>query len=153
LEGELLVDWGEALILSGAGSQGRDVCARGAEIAKKVGASELVVRAALVYGSVAVYARRDERMVSLLRDALEAVGPQASPKRAHVMARLSTALFPPTGDREEPGRLAREAIAMARSTGDETSLLHALYFGTSVLTSLLDSRERLAISTEAVQLA
>jgi hypothetical protein len=153
LEGELLVDWGEALILSGAGPRGREVCARGAAIAKAVGADGLVVRAALVYGSEVVPGRRDETMVSLLRDALTALGPHASATRARVMARLSTALMPTTGDPEEPGRLACEAIAMAREAGDEDALLHALYFASGPLVPRLDARERLALTTEAVQLA
>lgn len=153
LECELLVDWGEALILSGAGPRGRDVCARGAALAKATGARALVVRAALVYGSELVSVRRDERMVTLLRDALDAVGPDESAMRARVMARLSTALIPTTGDPEEPSRLALDAIAMARGARDEHALLHALYFAAGPLMNRLDARERLALTTEAVHLA
>jgi hypothetical protein len=150
----LLVDRGEALILVGAGWRGRELCARGAALAKAAGAKDLMVRAALVYGSEILTGQRDERMVALCRDALEAVGPEESSLRARVMSRLASALIPgDLGDAEFSARMGRESIEMARRVGDPHALVHALHFGAGGLAFLLGAKERAAMAREAVDLA
>jgi hypothetical protein len=150
---ELLVDWGEALMLSGSGPRGRDVCARAAALAKVIGESALIVRAALVYGSEILTGRRDERMIALLRDALVAIGPEDSPERARVLGRLSSAILPVPMDITEPTRLATEAIAMARRCGDRSSLLHTMQFAVGAHAFRLPPTERLALVCETLSLA
>jgi tetratricopeptide (TPR) repeat protein len=150
---ELLLELGEALFLSGRGDRGRDVCARAAAVARAVGQPELVVRAALAYGSEIVATRRDERMIALLRDALDAVGPEPSAMRARIMARLSAALIPHPAGYEEPKQLGMAAVAMARSTADPVSLLHTLYFAGGGFIFGVPAAERLAHAVETVELA
>ena len=58
---------GSAQIRFGARPAGLDACARGAAIAKSLGRGDLVVRAALVYGTELATGLRDERMIELLR--------------------------------------------------------------------------------------
>jgi hypothetical protein len=150
---DVLIELGEALVLSGYGPRGRDVCARAAALAKAVGDKRLIVRAALVYGSELLTGRRDERMVALLRDAMEAVGPEPTAARARVMARLSSALIPAPKDEPEPVALARGAIEIASAAGDKLALLHVLQFSTGGLGFRSDTLDRRALAEETVALA
>jgi hypothetical protein len=150
---ELIVEWGEALLLSGRGPAGRDACARGAALAVSLGERAFVVRAALVYGSEILTGQRDERMIALLRDAAAAVDPDDLATRACVTARLSAALIPSRVGEEEPSQLARDAIAMARRAGDRRALLYTLQFATGGLAFVLANPERYALVAETVQLA
>jgi hypothetical protein len=150
---ELLLDWGEALVLSGLGPRGRDICARACALAKALGERALVVRAALVYGSELLTGMRDERMVALLRDALEAVGPEESPQRARVMARLAAALIPAPLDEAEPTRLAREALDMVRRSGDALATLQVLRSYMGALAFQASARERHSLVREILALA
>ncbi len=149
----LLIELGEALFLSGLGPRGRDVCARAAGLAKGLRDAPLVVRAALIYGTEITTGRRDERMIALLRDAMEALGAEDSPVRAHVMARLASALIPLPVHDLEPESLAREALAMARRAGDRLSLLHTLQFASAGIGFRADAAERRALVHETVALA
>jgi hypothetical protein len=150
---EILLDWGEALVLSGLGARGRDVSARAAALAKAIGERRLLVRSALVYGSEILTGRRDERMIALLRDALDAVGPEPSADRAWVMARLSSALVPTPANDDEPMHLATDAIAMARGSGDRRALLPVLQFAVAGAGSQMDARSRGALLDELLLLA
>jgi tetratricopeptide (TPR) repeat protein len=150
---EVLIDLGEALVLSGFGPRGREVCARAAALAKAVGEKRSIVRAALVYGSEILTGRRDERMIALLRDAMEAVGPEPSPARARVMSRLSSALIPAPLHAQEPRILARGAIEMARASGDRLALLHTLQFTTGGLAFRARTEDRRSLAQETVALA
>jgi tetratricopeptide (TPR) repeat protein len=150
---EVLIDLGEALVLSGFGPRGREACARAAALAKAVGDKRSIVRAALVYGSEILTGRRDERMIALLRDAMEAVGPAPSPDRARVMSRLSSALIPAPMQVQEPILLATAAIAMARASGDRLALLHTLQFTTGGLAFRAPTQDRRALAQETVALA
>ncbi|MBK7977054.1 MAG: hypothetical protein IPK07_28590 [Deltaproteobacteria bacterium] len=123
-----------------------------AEVARRIGEPELLARAALEQGAVLVYARVDARLVSVLEEALAALGGGDSALRAQVMARLAAAQQP-ADDPARPMALARDAIAMARRVGDEPTLLAVL---TSALAALMDfapPRERLALNREHVMLA
>ncbi len=149
----VLVELGEALLLSGLSPRGREVCAQAAALAKALGDKPLMVRAALVYGSELVTGRRDERMVTLLRDALDAVGPEDSPTRARLMARLSSAVIPvPVGEAFST-QLARDAIAMARRSGDRLTMLHTLQFASGGIAFRVGAEERGVLVRETVTLA
>jgi tetratricopeptide (TPR) repeat protein len=146
---ELLIALGEAQMRAGAVERGRDSCARAAEIAKKLGERSLMVRAALVYGTVLFTARIDPRMVALLRDALASLPPDPSAERARVMARLASALTPPMrGDVQEPLDLARDSVAMARELGDPDTLLYTLQYAASAVYYPAGSAQRTALGEE-----
>jgi hypothetical protein len=151
---ELLLEWGEALVLSGLGPRGRDVCARAAALAKSLGDGPLVVRAALVYGSEILTGVRDERMIALLRDALVAVGPDDSALRARVMARLAAALIPTPKHDREPAALAVEALRMARQSGvDPMTTLNVLQSYCGAMAFRSGTAERRALVGELLDLA
>ncbi len=145
---DLLVALGEARILSGDDAGGKEACVRAAAIAKDRGDAESLARAALVYGTEILAVRRDDVMVALLRDALDALPTIDSPLRARVLARYGASLIPtPLPTEPNPLDLANEGLAMARRTGDRDALLHALrwWSATSPFDSPSVDRQRLAL--------
>jgi hypothetical protein len=112
----------------------------------------LMTDAALTYGSVFTFAQVDPILVQLLRRALEALPETDHGRRARLLARLAAAMQP-AADPDEPIALAREAIALARRSGDAPTLLTTLRSAISALMDLSDPAERLALNREHVQLA
>src|SRR5205814_2265088 len=111
---ELLIGLGEARIRAGAMQQGQELCVRAAEIARALPEPRLLARAALVYGTELLGGRVDPQMVSLLRDALAAVGGDAPALRARLLSRLGSALVPSSPENHiEAEGMAREALAIA----------------------------------------
>jgi hypothetical protein len=149
---ELLIALGQAHIRAGASERGKDACRRAADLAKALGAPELQARAALAYateltGDVTV----DPEMVSSLRDALAALDDRDSVLRARVLGRLANALMPAPDD--EPIRLCRAGLEMARRLGDRETLLFVLGYARGPLYYSVSADERFAMSLETVELA
>jgi len=124
----LLLDLGEATSRAGQ-REATDILHRAAALARRIGASDLLARAATELCDVgtawAEVGRRDEALVGILHEALDALPESASALRARVMARLATELFwarPP----EESERLSRTAVELARSADDAHSTAYAL---------------------------
>lgn len=149
---ELLLSRAEAELAGGAVERGRASCAEASAVARRLGSTELLVRSALVRGSIFVYASVDPALVASLREALEAMPARDHPERALVMARLAAALQP-APEPEEPIELAREAIAMARRHGDRKVLLATMRSAISAMMDLGDPDERAALNREHVRLA
>jgi tetratricopeptide (TPR) repeat protein len=97
-----------------------------AEIARELGAHESLARAALGLGERQVEGGVvDRRLVGLLDEALAKLSPHATPLRARLMARFSAELtFSAETCRQE--MLSREAVAVARQSGDAGALVSAL---------------------------
>jgi len=144
----------EALIRVGRAEEGRGLCWSIALIAADLPSAELIARAALVYGTEFLVGAVDNRMVELLRLALERLPTEPSALRARVIARLGGALSPPTDDDglREVLELTRDSLAMARKIGDK----HALLFACSMATQSINAmsfEERAALVLESVALA
>jgi DNA-binding SARP family transcriptional activator len=121
---DLLLGLGDALARSGDMPSARDAFLRGAALARETGSAEGLAQAALGYGGRIVWARTagDRLIVSLLEEALEALGDDDTPLRARLLARLAGALR----DELDPTRrvqIGEDAVAMARRLGD-TDALH-----------------------------
>jgi tetratricopeptide (TPR) repeat protein len=148
-EGALLIHVGEALILSGELDGGRHACRRAAERGEEAHDASLIARAALAF-SVDQRLGRDPERIRLLRRAAEALPCEDRPLRAQVLSRLSFALVPPTPEeRDEPLRVAREAVAMARRLGDEESVLSMLAV-TMSFPEQFEVSERLSLNAEII---
>ena len=123
---ELLIRLGAAYDRAGEYND-RAACFReAADIARRLGRSDLITRAALGFGGLLPAATEpDPEGQMLLEEALEALGEGDSPERALVLGRLahSLQLVPPRSRRVA---LADEAVAMARRLGDPTDLAAAL---------------------------
>ncbi|MEO8182963.1 MAG: AAA family ATPase [Deltaproteobacteria bacterium] len=153
LQSQLQLVLAEALIRLGETAEGKQLAALAAQLAERAGAPELLARAALVYGTELASGTLDDRMIALLRQALELLGEGDSPLRARVLARLAAALTPPRSHADAPEivHIMHTATALARRLGDRHTLLYVLQLG-SIVSLLVPERERLACMVETLEL-
>ena len=153
---ELLLALGEAQMSAGDTPAGRETFQRAAEIANKLGAPELLARAALGFGSgfvVVEMGRVDDFLVALLEQALNALGGEDSAPRARVLARLASELYF-TNAAERRVSLSQEAVAVARRVGEPKVLVdtlrvaHLYAFGPNFDQGLTMSTELLRLANE-----
>jgi class 3 adenylate cyclase/tetratricopeptide (TPR) repeat protein len=150
----ILISLGEAQRRAGDPAH-RETLLRASQLAAEQGDPDALARAALantrgtfssVVGGV------DNERVAALEAALDVAEDDDSPMRARLLAALGRELVF-TGDRERRLRLANEALAIARRSGDVATLAHVLLdrFYTIAFPDTLE--ERLANSEELVPLA
>lgn len=149
---QVLLALAEAHIRRGEVTPGRAACCEAATLARGEGDAASVARAALTYGSVFMFAIVDPVLVDMLEEALAALPAGDSALRARLLARLGAALQP-TIATEEPVRVAREAIAVARRLNDRRVLLETIHDAMSALMDIVDVGERYPLNLEAEQLA
>jgi DNA-binding SARP family transcriptional activator/tetratricopeptide (TPR) repeat protein len=151
---ELMLALAEARLRAGDEEEAKSTFLAAAEVARRLGDSRALARAALGYGGLVVWAaaRGDPHLVPLLAEALAALPEPDSALRARLMARLSCALRDqPDRDRGIP--LAEDAVAMSRRLDDPRALAYSLG-ALCVLITDPDSMERLAVtSLEVVEVA
>jgi len=150
---ELLLRLGAAQARSGDYRQAKESCLRAAEISRRLGAPEQLARAALGFGERQVEGGLvDRQLVALLQEALDGLGPQDSPLRARLLARLSLEFtFSDETDRSES--LSREAVAMARRLADPAALRTALDTRWMAVWGPDGLEERTALAAEILRLA
>jgi hypothetical protein len=149
---ELMIGLGHAQLHGGDRQTGRDTCLAAAALARELAAPELLVDAALELGSVLTFATVDPVLVALLEEALQGLGSEHDRLRARVMSRLAAAKQPAANPRG-PIELALEAVALARKTADQRTLLATLGSASSTMIDNTDPVERLPIDREHVTLA
>jgi hypothetical protein len=152
---ELRLIVAEARFGNADAAEARALAAEAAAQARAIGAHELAARAALLYALELSSGLVDPVMVQLLRDVLAALPVEDSTLRARTMARLASALSPPTTPAiaDELMPMARASVAMARRLGDDETLLYTLRFCGSALGYLASDEERTAIVDEIFALA
>ena len=150
---ELLLRLGEAQARAGRYAQAEETCLEAAELARRLGSSERLARAALVLGQREVRGGEvNRRLVGLLREALDRLPATASPLRARLLARLSLELtFSDEAELAEP--TSREALELARRLGDAASLGSALRARWMALWGPEGLEERSALAEETLRLA
>jgi len=123
----LLVQLGESEIRAGNSRVSKEYFLEAATLARRIGLASELARAAIGYGGRSMIARAgaDERLVPLLEDALFAVPDDEIELRTRLLSRLAGAL------RDEPSRsrrdaLSREAVELARRSGERAPLAYAL---------------------------
>ena len=124
----LLMAMGDALAWAGSTAESKQRFLAAAGLARSELRPDALAAAALGYGGATIWQRAgdDDRLVPLLEEALEAVGTGADARlRARLLARLAGAL------RDRPSleprvSLSREAVDLARATGDDDTLAMAL---------------------------
>ena len=150
-ECEVLLALGDAQGRAGDEAGAKQAFLRAAELARGLGLREHLARAALGYGGRFAFLRAggDAHVIPLLEDALTQVGEGDSPLGARVRARLAGALR----DRRSPEpreSLGREAVEMARRTGDLATLAYTLGGAFAALWKPDNPLDRLAIASEMV---
>jgi len=146
---ELTLVCGEAKIRAGQMRAGQKDCVVAADLARALGDSTLFARAALVYGTELIGGTVDAQMVTLLRQALELVPESERGLRARVMARLASAMVPSTNEvHMEAERIAKEALAVARSLDDPPTLYAVLQWTIPAMGFSIDAVARLTAVSE-----
>ncbi len=150
---ELLLRLGAAQARAGDYRHAAESCQRAAEISRRLGAPEQLARAALGLGERQVEGGFVNRqLVTLLEEALQALGAEDSPLRARLLARLSLELtFSDDTDRMKS--LSDEAVAMARRLGDPAALRTALDTRWMAVWGPDGLEERAALAEEVLRLA
>jgi hypothetical protein len=152
LRARVLVLLGEACIRSGARERGKQACRAAAELYLARSEPEGVARAALAHGSEISLGDVDPSLVTLLETALEALGAGEPRLRARLQARLAAARQP-APNTFEPVELARAAISLARSIGDEETLRTVLHFALAAMVDYAEPDEIAPLCEESVALA
>jgi DNA-binding SARP family transcriptional activator/class 3 adenylate cyclase len=124
---ELLLALAEAESRAGHSDAAKRAAFEAAEIARSLGHSRALARAAAAYAGRIVWGRAgsDTRLVPLLEEALEALGDADGDLRARLLARLAGALRD-EHDRSRRDALGAEAVELARASGNEATLAYAL---------------------------
>jgi DNA-binding winged helix-turn-helix (wHTH) protein len=150
---ELRIAWGEALRTSGEREAGRKRLAHAARLARDLGRSDLLARAAIGYrgfGEMGVPPEADT--LALLEEARDALGETQPLLRAQILARLTGT--PPYSERmESRARLSAEAWALACEREDPAALTDALSARYWAALGPDRIEERLATAREARALA
>jgi DNA-binding SARP family transcriptional activator/tetratricopeptide (TPR) repeat protein len=151
---ELLLLLGEAVARAGNAPAAKTAFLEAAGIARRLGLPREVARAAVGYGGRTVWARAgdDDQLVPLLEEGLAALAENDVELRARLLARLAGAL------RDEPSRdrrdaLSREAVELARRTGDPAALAYALDGRGGAILGPDTTAEWLAVGTELREVA
>ena len=124
---ELLLSLGEAELRAGDSLAAKRAFLQAANVARDLGLSRELARAAAGYGGRIMYARGggDDRLVPLLEEGLAALGEEDVELRTRLLARLAGALRDePSRDRRD--RLSSEAVELARRSGNLAALAYAL---------------------------
>jgi class 3 adenylate cyclase len=126
-----------------------------ANLADQLGATPLLVRAALANnrGWFSAAGTIDQERVDVLRRAIAQVGSSDNQSRASLLALLSLELSSLGPDPTERRLLADEATALARSSGNQKTLLHVLHLVYVTKSAADTHEERQAIAREALALA
>lgn len=147
----ILLMIGEMWNRVGDAARARTAFRRAAETARRLENHDLLAHAALGHAELPD-PEGPEVAVHLLEDALAWLPPEDSPLRARTLGALAEA-HGAAGITDKRDALSREAVAMARRTGDPAVLAATLNSRHWVLLGGADLDERLAVSKEMQDLA
>ena len=148
----LLIDLGRAQNRAGDSDASKRTFREAAALARRSADAEALTRAALGYaGPWLELGTVDDVRLDLLEQALAAVGPEDGVARAGLLSRLALEAYYAGPERRE--RLSRDAVEMARRLGDGVALARALMSRRVAIAGSPDVEERLAVTTELVDLA
>jgi class 3 adenylate cyclase/tetratricopeptide (TPR) repeat protein len=152
----VLVELGEARWRSGDVSGGQEAFVEAAALARRSNEAELLARAALGYGGGLGGAghadRADPALLTLLDEALEALGEDNPALRSRLLGRLAVELYF-TDEVERRDAAGREAVVLAQQLGDPSSQLVALYSRHWSMLGPDGMEERQAAAAEVVRIA
>jgi eukaryotic-like serine/threonine-protein kinase len=150
----LLLSLGEAEGLAGNADAAKRAFLDAAEGARRLGLTRELGQAAAGYGGRVAFGRAgdDSLLVPLLEEGLAALPEEAVALRARLLARLAGALRD-EHSRERRDALSREAVELARRTGDMAALAYALDGRVSAIVAPDTVAECLALATELRQVA
>jgi tetratricopeptide (TPR) repeat protein len=151
---ELLLARGEAETRAGDTPSAQETFVAAAGIARRLGLTTELARAAAGYGGRIVWARAgdDDRLVPLLEEALAALAGDDAELRARLLARLAGALRD-EHSRDRRDALSRESVELARSSSSLAVLSYALVGRAHAIVAPDTVLECLALGTELREVA
>lgn len=155
--GDLLLRLGAACWQAGEGARARAAHLEAATLARRVGAPELLAKAAIGFaGRSGVMGNSHPEEVPLLEEALAAIGSRSDGLRVRLLARLSRSLYLAGTDPSARGRretLSREAVEQAETLGQPRALYDALNARHVALSAPAHAAERLEIAGRMLEIA
>lgn len=146
---DLLLALGTSRFKAGSLDDAKRAFEQSGELARSLGDRSRLAQAALGYALEDESSHVNQRRVAFLQEGLSAAGDAGH--QALLLGRLAVAQRL-SADRDVPLRLARDAVARARSQGDPHQLAYTLRCLHAVLLGPRSAQERRAISAEMVQL-
>ena len=132
LAAEILLTQGTVLLQAGELERGWSACRESIALARTASDAICLARAVLALGSYLEPGRRSQELRALLEEALSGIGDAEPGLRARLLARQA-ALLQPAEDSAVPVEMAREAIRLARGTGDVPSLMEVIYVASAAM--------------------
>jgi class 3 adenylate cyclase/tetratricopeptide (TPR) repeat protein len=152
LQCSLLLSLGGAEAKSARVADAREAFERAAESARHLDDTDSLVGAAIGIAMMSDAGRLDEKLLVLLDEALERIGPERTARRAALLSAKSAEMYWVDNDIAESSRLVDEAIEIAREVDVPTTLAAALHRKIFIPTGPNAARERLEIAEEILEL-
>jgi DNA-binding CsgD family transcriptional regulator/tetratricopeptide (TPR) repeat protein len=154
---DVLLALGDALRKAGDPHPALEHFQHAADLARRLVAPDLLARAALGFEDAVLPAglprtEGADPSVALLEEALRVLDPAPSPVRARLLAALARALVF-TRSRVKGAALSRQAVDLARQTGDPAAVVYALDAHRIAIWGPDNPGERLAVASEIARLA
>ena len=121
----VLLALGETCRLSGERRRRREVLSQATALARALGRTEDLARAAIAFSDLQDWGVRDDEARSAVSEALDAIGDSPGVARAQLLTRLAYSEVRRAHDVAQT--IAREAVGLAREAADPEALQDALY--------------------------
>jgi class 3 adenylate cyclase/tetratricopeptide (TPR) repeat protein len=148
----LLLSLGGAEMKSARVADARDAFERAADSARRLDDTDSLVGAAIGIAMMSDAGRLDEKLLALLDEALERMGPERTARRAALLSAKSAEMYWVDNDLTESSRLVNEAIEIAREVDAPASLAAALQRKIFIPSGPGAPRERLKLADELLEL-
>jgi eukaryotic-like serine/threonine-protein kinase len=148
----LLLALGGAEAKSARVADAREAFERAAESARRLDDTDSLVGAAIGIAMMSDAGRLDEKLLALLDEALDRVGPERTARRAALLSAKAAEMYWVDNDLSESARLVDEAIEIAREVDAATTLAAALHRKIFIPVGPDATRERLEIAREMLEL-
>jgi class 3 adenylate cyclase len=148
----LLLSLGGAEAKSARVADARDAFERAADSARRLDDADSLVGAAIGIAMMSDAGRLDEKLLALLDESLEWIGPERTARRAALLSAKSAEMYWLDNDLTESTRLVDEAIEIAREVDAPASLAAALQRKIFIPAGPNAPRERLRLADEMLEL-
>ena len=148
----LLLVLGGAEAKSARVADARDAFERAADSARRLDDTDSLVGAAIGIALMSDAGRLDEKLLALLDEALERIGPERTARRAALLTAKSAEMYWVDNDVSESDRLVSEAIEIAREIDSPSTLAAALQRKIFIPAGPDAPRIRLSLADEIVEL-
>ena len=142
---------GDARLASGDREGRQQILAKVMDLARAHDRPEVFARAAILFCDTSEWAVRDDTAEAFVDEALAGLGPEPTPMRARLLTRQVYRYI--LRDRETGEPLARDAVELARRTGDGVAIQEALYVLLFLISGPDDHPERVTLGEEMVAAA